>query len=68
MKKFTVLELKEGLLSLESLINKSEKALKNLPIGSSQWTLLTRRLKAFKMAYQLILNEIEIADEGNQHE
>lgn len=54
MTPYSIIEIQEGIQSLESLINKSEKALLKLSEGSSQRTLLTKRIKTFKMAYELL--------------
>jgi len=56
---FTKEELEEALRALTSTIRKCEKVLPKLKQGTSQHTLLTRRIKAFNLASALILQEIE---------
>lgn len=52
-------ELKEALRAIDSTINKCEKVMPKLKSGSSQHTLLIRRIKAFKIATELIKIELE---------
>jgi hypothetical protein len=58
MEKFTREELEEALKSINSTINKCEKAQNKLAQNSSQWTLLIRRIKAFKISIALIKKEL----------
>ena len=58
MTNFSTSELEEGLKAMESLVNKSMKAQETLTPGTSQWTTLSRRLKAFKMAYTIISDKL----------
>ena len=51
-------ELEQGLKAMASLVQKSEKALSHLLPGSSQHTLLSRRLAAFILARDLILEKL----------
>lgn len=55
---YTKSELEEGLKAMESLISKSEKAQMTLKEGTAQHTIITRRLKAFKMAYTMIAEKL----------
>lgn len=47
-------ELQEALRAITSTISKCEKVLPKLIAGSSQHTLLVRRIKAFQIASSLI--------------
>lgn len=51
---YTIAELEEAVYALTSLISKCEKAKQKLVIGTSQYTLLTRRLEAFNIAITII--------------
>ncbi|NLK71808.1 MAG: hypothetical protein GX285_02160 [Clostridiales bacterium] len=51
-------ELKEAIRSIESTISKCEKVLPKLKQGTSQHTLLVRRIKAFQIALTLINKEL----------
>ena len=51
---YTQEELREALRAIESTIGKCEKALPKLRPGTSQHTLLVRRIKAFQIASDLI--------------
>ena len=53
-------ELKEALRAIVSTISKCERALPKFERDTSQHTLLTRRIKAFHIAAELI--ERELAD------
>jgi len=59
MSDYTIDELKEALRAIESTINKCEKVLPKIKEGTPQHTLLTRRIKAFKIAAEFIEKEIE---------
>lgn len=54
MNNYTEDELKEALRAIESTISKCEKVLPKLEQGTSQHTLLVRRIKAFQIAVALI--------------
>ncbi len=54
MSHYSVDELLEGKKAMDSLIKKCEKAQMSIKEGSSQWTTLCRRLKAFRMAAAII--------------
>lgn len=58
MNDYTKEELQEALRSIASTISKCEKVLPKLKQGSSQHTLLIRRIKAFNIASALITNEL----------
>ncbi|MDL2324336.1 hypothetical protein LJC61_04200 [Ruminococcaceae bacterium OttesenSCG-928-A16] len=59
MEKYTEEELKEALRAIISTIGKCEKVLPKLKPGTSQHTLLTRRIKAFYIAADLIARETD---------
>jgi hypothetical protein len=61
MAKFTKPELEEALRAIDSTISKCEKVEPKLKPGTSQHTLLTRRIKAFKIAADLIKREMKIS-------
>jgi len=52
-------ELKEAIRSIESTISKCEKVLPKLRQGTSQHTLLIRRIKAFQIALSLLKEKLE---------
>ena len=52
-------ELNEALRSIESTLNKCEKALTKLREGTSQRTLTARRIEAFRIASTLIKEKLE---------
>jgi len=52
-------ELKEAIRSIESTLGKCEKVLPKLKQGTSQHTLLVRRIKAFQIALSLIKEKLE---------
>ncbi|HQA21554.1 MAG TPA: hypothetical protein PLD09_06755 [Methanomassiliicoccaceae archaeon] len=52
-------ELEEALRAITSTIDKCEKVEPRLKRGTSQHTLLVRRIKAFKIATMLIRRELE---------
>ena len=56
--KFTIEELEEALRAITSTISKCEKVQPKLKEGSSQQTLLIRRIKAFNIASELIKREL----------
>lgn len=56
---YTKRELDEALRAIASTINKCEKVLPKLKQGTSQHTLLMRRIKALHIALTLITRELE---------
>jgi hypothetical protein len=56
---FTKEELEEALRSIDSTISKCEKVQPKLKQGTSQHTLLIRRIKAFQIALTLIKQELK---------
>lgn len=59
MNYYTKEELEEALRAISSTINKCEKVLPKLKQGTSQHTLLIRRIKALHIASALITKELE---------
>ncbi|MDR1245436.1 MAG: hypothetical protein LBK57_00195 [Clostridiales Family XIII bacterium] len=59
MAAYTNEELAEALRAIESTIAKCEKTLPKLREGSPQQTLTVRRIKALKIAVNLIEREME---------
>lgn len=59
MDNFTNEELEEALRAIASTISKCEKVQPKLKQGTSQHTLLIRRIKAFNIASSLIMQELE---------
>jgi len=59
MDNFTKKELEEALQAIDSTISKCEKVQPKLKQGSSQQTLLIRRIKAFHIAIELIKKELD---------
>jgi hypothetical protein len=58
MGNFTKEELEEALRAITSTIGKCEKVQPKIKQGTSQHTLLTRRIKAFHIASVLIEKEL----------
>ncbi len=58
MDNFTKEELEEAIRAIDSTIGKCEKVQPKLAHGSSQHTLLVRRIKAFHIASELIKREL----------
>ncbi|CAH8707036.1 hypothetical protein M5W83_02790 [Paenibacillus thiaminolyticus] len=58
MDKFTKDELEEALRAIDSTISKCEKVQPKLKPGTSQHTLLIRRIKALYIASALIKREL----------
>ena len=56
---FTKAELEEALRAITSTIGKCEKVKPKLKQGTSQHTLLIRRIKAFQIASSLITQALE---------
>ena len=59
MDNFTKEELEEALLAIDSTISKCEKVLPKLKQGTSQHTLLIRRIKALRLASSLVMQALE---------
>jgi hypothetical protein len=59
MDNYTKEELEEALRAIDSTINKCEKVQPKLKQGTSQHTLLIRRIKALRIASSLITRELE---------
>ncbi len=59
METFTKEELEEALRAIASTISKCEKVQPKLKEGTSQHTLLIRRIKALCIASSLIVRELE---------
>lgn len=60
---FTQEELREALQAIDSTISKCEKVLPKVKHGTSQHTLLTRRMKAFRIASSLITQALQNHEE-----
>lgn len=58
MSDYTTEELEEALRAIESTIRKCEKVLPKLKEGTSQHTLLVRRIKALRISSGLIQREL----------
>jgi len=56
---FTKEELEEALRAIDSTISKCEKVQPKLKQGTSQYTLLIRRIKALQIASSLIKQALE---------
>lgn len=59
MDTFTKEDLEEALRAIDSTIHKCEKVLPKLKQGTSQHTLLTRRIKALYISAALIKRELK---------
>ncbi len=59
MEAFTKEELSEALRAITSTIGKCEKVQPKLKPGTSQHTLLVRRIKALNIASELIKRELD---------
>lgn len=59
MESYTKEELNEALRAITSMLSKCEKALEKLSKGTSQHTLLTRRIKALKISSSFITEALE---------
>ena len=62
MNEYTKTDLEEALFAINSTISKCEKAQLKLCEGTPQHTLTERRIKAFRIAVELITKELEAAD------
>lgn len=56
---YTKEELAEGVQAMSSLIHKCEKAQETIAPGTSQWTTLSKRLNAFRMAYSILKQQFD---------
>lgn len=65
MHAYTKEELEEAVRSITSTLNKCEKVLPKLQEGSSQHTLLVRRIKSFQIALDLMNRELEQDTKGS---
>lgn len=63
MGNFSKEELEEALRAIASTISKCEKVLPKLKQGTAQHTLLVRRIKAFQVAWSLIMQALGNKDE-----
>lgn len=61
MGSYTREELEEALQAISSIIKKIEKVQEKPTLGKSQQTLIERRLKAMKIASDLIFRKMEDA-------
>ncbi|MGI6772043.1 MAG: hypothetical protein GX264_05440 [Clostridiales bacterium] len=59
MPEYTKEELNEALRAIDSTVKKCEKVLPKLKEGTSQHTLLKRRIKALQIAAELITEKAE---------
>lgn len=59
MDKYTKEELIEALRPVSSIISKCEKAQQKFTEGTSQWTLLKKRIKALRISLSLIKKALE---------
>lgn len=66
MENYSKEELVEAIRAIASTISKCEKVEPKLRQGTSQHTLLIRRIKALKIATSLIKQALESEDDGNQ--
>jgi len=62
MEQFSKKNLEDGITALTSLLNKCEKAILKLAPDAPQHTLLTRRIKALKIAVSLMKINFERAE------
>jgi len=58
MKIYTRIELSEAHKSISSTLSKCEKAFEKLKQGTSQYTLMKRRIEAFRIALELIEDKL----------
>lgn len=65
MQQYTEEELREALRAIESTIGKCKKVLPKLRPGTSQHTLLVRRIKALEISAALIERELAAFDEDD---
>jgi hypothetical protein len=64
---FTKEELEEAIRAIASTISKCEKVQPKLKEGTSQHTLLIRRIKALQIASALIVQALESQNEQSGH-
>lgn len=62
IEKLTKEELEEALRAINSTISKCDKIMPKLKPGSSQHTLLNRRIKALNIALELIKRESDLKE------
>jgi len=67
MNQFTKEELEEALRAIDSTIGKCEKVHAKLKEGTSQHTLLVRRIKAFQIASTLIAQALENQSQNGEY-
>ncbi len=65
MNNYTKEELTEALRSIVSTTSKCEKVEPKLKPGTSSYTLLVRRIQAFRIATALIERELERLNQSN---
>lgn len=59
MEPYTPQDLREALRAIDSTTKKCRKVLPKLKAGTSQHTLLVRRIKAFEIAAALLQRELD---------
>jgi hypothetical protein len=59
MENYTKAELEEAIRAISSTLGKCEKVLVKLKEGTSQHTLLIRRIKALKISKEFITDALE---------
>ena len=65
MKSYSKAELEEAKTALASTLRKCEKIQEGKNLGASQQTLLDRRVRALRLALELIEKELERSDCAN---
>ncbi|KQM12753.1 hypothetical protein AOA80_00130 [Methanomassiliicoccales archaeon RumEn M1] len=68
MEEITKEELEEAIRAIASTIGKCEKVLPKLKEGTSQHTLLARRIKAFRIAIELMERELVRLHHDDRHD
>lgn len=63
MNNYSRAELEEAVKSLTSTLSKCEKSFEKLEEGTSQHTLMKRRIKAFCISLELVQNKFADSDE-----
>lgn len=66
MGQYTKEELSEALRAIGSTIRKCEKVLPKLQPGTSQYTLLVRRIKALRISSELIEGKLTLIDKQEE--
>jgi hypothetical protein len=59
MNSYSKTELEEAIKSMTSTLNKCEKSFEKLAEGTSQHTLMKRRIKAFLISLELMKKEFD---------